>query len=602
MRIKSLLSVIILGTGITSSFLIMSNSVRAQTPATPAINPVANIQYPVSELGNCGSETACKNYCNDSAHLDACLSFAQSHNLMSADEIQMAKKFTAAGVKGPGGCTSQGTCQKYCDDVSHIDECVSFAEKNGMMSASDLAEAKKVQTAIKAGVKPPACGGKQACDKYCQDATHVEECMAFAKAAGFMTPEEAQNSDKVITAIKKGVKLPACRGSECDKYCAEPAHTEECIAFSEAAGFMTSEQAAISRKTGGKGPGGCVGKQCDAFCNDSANQETCFNFGKDNGLIPPDQLQKMEDGKKQFTSSLSQAPAKVLNCISGVVGVDSLEKFKNGTLLPSKNIGDKVGECFRQGMPPGGPGEGGDIPPAGQGSGDAKPFQPGPGNVNPGGQMMPQQSGPGECKTPEECQLFCTSNPDICKNFRPSGGPQQNEGDQNLNNRRDMMPGGQPGEIQGGMPEEFQNFIQGTAGQMMPGIQPGMPTQGQMPACPPGAQCGSGPNTPGQFIQGQPGTFNQNQPGSFAPGTGPSPEQQMMFQQQPMQPGAQQGGTPPPGVMMQPGTNGGPATQQFQQPQQQFQSPPPPPADSGMPPPPPAGGSLIQSIQSFFGF
>ncbi|TSA45210.1 hypothetical protein D4R51_02315 [bacterium] len=768
MKTKRLLSIFILVAGIVVSAFIAANGASAQAPAAPAVNPMVSIRYPVPELGNCGSETECKTYCDDSAHLGACLSFAQAHNLMSANEIQMAKKFSGTGAKGPGGCTSKDNCETYCNNTDNINECVAFAEQNNLMPKEQLAEAKKVQAAIASGIKPPACGGKQACDKYCQDTAHVEECMAFAKAAGFMTPEEAKNSDKVIAAIKKGVKPPACRGSECDKYCAEPAHTEECIAFSEAAGFMTSQEAGIARKTGGKGPGGCVGKeQCDAFCNNTDNQETCFSFGKDNGLIPPDQLQKMEEGKMQFTESLKQAPAQVLTCISGVVGADSLEKFKNGTLLPPRDIGDKVGECFRQGMPPGGPGEGGNIPPAGGSSGqnsqqrmkdyfssippevldcltssvgadvvekmktgsvtgrkagdpinqcfqkfgveertpnqnqpgqeqsnqqnqqiqpwadmcknntalacvdgsgnfvssakvgsDGKPvcpenstakcgnyqmnnqqgqgqgqgqgqdqkgqFQPGPGNTNPGGQMMPQQAGPGGCKTPEECQSFCQTNPDVCKNFKPSGGSQQ--GGQNQNNRREMMSGGQPGQIQGGTPGEFKDFIEGAAGKIMEGIRPGGPTQGQTPACAPGTQCPQGPNIPGQVPAGQPGTSNQNQPGSFAPGTGPGQIQQFQL----MRPGVPEGGTPPPGVIMQPGTTGGPATQQVQQQQQQqqqFQSPPPPggggtppqsgvvgpppaggsptpppPAGGSPTPPPPAGGSLIQSIQSFFGF
>ncbi|MGC9610681.1 MAG: hypothetical protein ABSE68_00420 [Minisyncoccia bacterium] len=605
MKTKHLLSVLILGVGIVSSFLIMSNAALAQTTAAPAVNPIANIQYPVSELGNCGSETECKTYCDNSAHLDACLSFAESHNLMSAGEIQAAKKFVAVG-KGPGGCATKESCNQYCDDASHIDECVAFAEKNNLMSQSQLTEAKQVQAAIKKGAKLPACNGKDACDKYCNDVAHVEECMAFAKAAGFMTPEEIQNSDKVLAAVKKGVKPPACKGSECDKYCSDPAHAEECIAFSEAAGFMTPQEATMARKTGGKGPGGCVGKeQCDAFCNNPDNQETCFNFGRDNGMIPPEQLQKIDEGKKQFTDSLKQAPVKVIDCISGVVGADRLEKFKSGTLVPPKDIGNKVGECFRQGMPPGGPGEGGNIPPAGQGSGDAKPsFQPGPGTTNPGGQMMPQQAGPGGCKTPEECQSFCASNPDVCKNFRPSGEPgnqpsvkierapgqsggnpptggmmpsQPCEGD----NCKQLAPGGQPGQIQGGTQGELQNFVEGEARKMMQRIQPGTQIQqkqgpstnsgqapsmglgGQGQACAPGTQCGPGfNNTPGQAPAAtQPGTFIQTQPGNMIP----------------------QGNIIPQGNMMPP--SGGA----------------PPPANGSAPPPPPAGGSLLEAVQSFFG-
>jgi hypothetical protein len=605
MKSKYFLSIGILSFGLIVSAFIAVNGASAQTgPANGGATP--SIQYPVAELGNCANETACRSYCDDAANSAACLSFAEKHNLMSKNEVQLAKNFEKSGKKGPGGCTTKDSCETYCNDMANINECVSFAEQNNLMPKDQLVEAKKIQaaiakgikppacknksdcdkycsapahmeecitfgqaaglmsekdlqdsqkvlTAIKNGVKPPACNGKDECDKYCNDSAHIEECMTFAQAAGFMTPEEAKNSQGMLTAIKKGIKPPACRGKdECDKYCSDPVHTEECIAFSEAAGMMTSQEAAMARKTGGKGPGGCVGKdQCDAFCNNPDNQETCFNFGRDNGMIPQDQLQKMEEGKKQLASSLKQAPPQVLSCISGVVGTDRLEKFKSGALMPPRDIGDKIGECFRQGMGPGGPGEGGNIPPGQNGqNGQPGQFQPGPGNMNPGGQMMPQQTGPGGCKTPEECQSFCASNPDVCQNFRPSGEPGQIQ-------------------IQGGTPGELQNFIEGAAGRMMQGIQPGAPMPGQAQQCAPGTQCGPGPNMSGQAPAGQPGVFIQTQPGAFVPQD---------------YSGIPQGNVMPQGNMMQPGTSGGL----------------PPPPDSSTPPP--AGGSLIQSIQSFLGF
>jgi hypothetical protein len=154
--------------------------------------------------------------------------------------------------------------------------------------------------AVKRGVKPPACKGKKACDVYCQNPEHMEECMNFALEAGFMTDQEKADSQKMLAALKKGVKPPACRGKdECDVYCSQDEHMEECMNFAEAAGFMSPEEAAMARKTGGKGPGGCKGKEeCEAFCNNPDNQETCFNFGKEHGLIPEEDLRMMEESQK----------------------------------------------------------------------------------------------------------------------------------------------------------------------------------------------------------------------------------------------------------------------------------------------------------------
>lgn len=614
MRIRHILSVAILSVGIAVSFFIASDAIKAEAQTPPPQGAgAANIQYPVPELGNCKNEAECRSYCDDSKNAEACFAFAEKHNLMSREEIRAAKKFAKVG-RGPGGCTSRDQCDNYCNNSAHINECIAFAEQNGLMSGKELEEAKKVQTAIARGVKPPACGGKSTCDqycsepshmeecitfgqaaglmseqeiqdsqkmlaaikkgakppacrgrkecdKYCGDPSHMEECVIFAQAAGFMNEQEAQDSQKMLVALKKGVKPPACRGrEECDKYCGEPNHAEECIAFAEAAGFMKPEEAVMARKTGGKGPGGCTSKEsCDTFCNDPANQEICFNFGKENGMIPSGDLQRMEEGKKQFSNMLNQAPPEAITCVSNAVGSDNLERFKSGSAMPPRDIGEKIGQCFGQmNQQPGG---------SGQGQEQRKQFQPGPGATNPGGQIMPQQAGPGGCKTPEECQSFCASNPDVCKNFRPNG---ESRGEPN--GRIEIVPGQsgqgmmpfQPCEGEnckqfapGGplRPGEIKNFIEGAAGRIIQGIQPGAPMQGQSLGCAPGTQCGPGPNTPGQAPANQPGMF-QGQPGVF-------------IQDQP-------GNIIPQGTMM-------------------------PPAEGSAPPPPPAGGSLFESVKSLFG-
>ena len=380
------------------SAAIVANGAYAQTDPT-------TIQFPIAELGNCKDKDACKIYCDDANHISACLAFAEKNNLMSEDEIDTAKKFMEAGGKGPGGCTGKESCQAYCDDISHIDACIAFAEKAGILPPEELAEAKQVQAAIAKGIKPPACRGKKDCDAYCEDSNHMKECivfgeaagflkggeledakkvliaidngavpppcrgkeacdaycsepdhmeacMTFAQAAGFMTPEEAQNSQKMLEALKKGVKPPACRGKEeCDTYCSEPAHTDECIQFSVAAGFMTEKEAEMAKRTGGKGPGGCTGKEaCEAFCSNSDNQETCINFAKENG-------------------------------------------FDMGS--------------------PDGPGPGPGMPPEGTGVIRDGNYQQGSRQGSEG------VGGPGGCTSQEECFSYCKDHPQECQNFAP---------------------------------------------------------------------------------------------------------------------------------------------------------------------------------------
>jgi hypothetical protein len=178
---------LILITGILVTNM-MTSSANAQT--TPGIS------YPVVELGNCSDKAACKTYCDKSENVDACLSFAEKNNLMSKDEIKTAKNFKKTGMVGPGGCKGKDECKSYCGNPEHMDECITFAEKNGMMSGEKLDEAKKVKAAIAKGIKPPACGGKEACDAYCSSAEHMDECVRFGEEAGVISKEDAEKIRK----------------------------------------------------------------------------------------------------------------------------------------------------------------------------------------------------------------------------------------------------------------------------------------------------------------------------------------------------------------------------------------------------------------------
>jgi len=459
----------------------------------------SEIQYPVKELGNCADEQACKNYCDKSFNIEACLNFAEKNGLMPADELERAHNFLDAGP-GPGGCEIKDACEVYCDAVSHIDECVTFAEKNGLMSVDELEEAKKIQAAKNRGVKMPACENKKQCDAYCSESANMEECITFAREAGFMSSQELEESEKILAAIKAGATPPSCKGKqECDIYCSQEENFDSCLDFALAAGMMDAKDAEMARKTKGKGPGNCRGKEecdsycqqdgnmeicaqfayengmmtqeefemfkktggkgpgecgskeeCENFCDNPDNQETCFNFAKENGMIPQEDIERMGQVKQQFQEMIQKVPPEVYSCLESIVGADMLTKLKNGEMVPPKDMGDKMGNCFQNIQPitgTGGPGEGGLIPPAG-----------GEGPAN----MVPGTTGPGGCVNPEECQSYCESNPEQCMNFQSP--PVQ------------IMPGVAP------MPCDGQNcpeqYAPGTGpGQMMPGSEgfaPGM--------------------------------------------------------------------------------------------------------------------------------
>ncbi len=377
-----------------------------------------DIVYPLAELSGCKNETECRAFCDKPGNITSCVNFAEKHDLISSEKADVARKFSAIGGKGPGGCSGQDSCESYCDDINNMNECLSFAEKSGLMPPKELEEAKKVQSALAKGVKlPGGCRNKDSCETYCESSDNMKECLTFAEAAGFIPPDELVDAKKVLVAIERGVKPPPCRGKErCDAYCSEPGNFEQCISFAEAAGFVSAEDAQMARKTGGKGPGNCRGREeCEKFCEDEANGETCFSFAKEHGLISEEELKGAEEGKQKVQEVLNNAPPKVAECLNSALGSDVLEKLKVGSSRPNPKIGDSIRQCFETMM-------GGDFGPG--------PGGPGQGNPGSNGPMSPRISpssftGPGGCKSEAECRSFCQINPGQC------GGPSgPNDGEQ----------------------------------------------------------------------------------------------------------------------------------------------------------------------------
>ena len=216
---KYFLSFSILALAIVFAVIVVN---RAEAQSNGTSSAVSNLIYPIAELGNCQSQADCKIYCDVAANTAACVDYAKKNNLLAPADLQAAENFLAAGAKGPGGCSGQAECQAYCDDNAHIDECVSYAEANGLMSTQDLQKAKKVQAAIANGIKLPACKNKTDCDSYCAEAAHMQECITFAQNAGLLSGQELQDAQKVLTALEKGVSPLPCQGKDaCDTYCAK---------------------------------------------------------------------------------------------------------------------------------------------------------------------------------------------------------------------------------------------------------------------------------------------------------------------------------------------------------------------------------------------
>jgi len=319
-----------------------------------------DITYPIKELGNCTSKQECKTYCDKKENMLSCVNFAEQNGLMSKEKADISKKIIPDLINNqtPGGCKTPEDCKEYCQgNTEHIEECVSFAKRNDILPKEELAEAEKILNALKQGAKlPGACKNKKDCELYCNNTTHIDECLAFAEASQMMSPKELAEAKKIAPLMKAG-KMPGnCKTKEeCNAFCDIETNIDICINFSIEAGFMKQEEASMVKKTGTKGPGGCKGKQeCENFCNKEENQETCFNFAVSKNLISPEELQNMKEGSNKFMTGLNSLPtgAKTLveQCIKNKIGEDKYNKMISGESIMDKNIGPAIKDCFESSM------------------------------------------------------------------------------------------------------------------------------------------------------------------------------------------------------------------------------------------------------------
>ena len=115
---------------------------------------------------------------------------------MPKEEAERAKKFTQATKEaGPGGCKGQRECGRYCGDPAHGEECFAFAKANGLIPPEEerrFEQSRGLNQKIQESGGPGGCKNEGECMQYCGDPSHVNECLDFAEKSGMMSREEAQ--------------------------------------------------------------------------------------------------------------------------------------------------------------------------------------------------------------------------------------------------------------------------------------------------------------------------------------------------------------------------------------------------------------------------
>ncbi len=331
---------ILLSIFLAALFVVMALSVSATSKD--------DIVYPIAELGGCKNEKACRAYCDergDVSIIKACIAFAKKHNLLPAEVIARGERFIGAigdADGGPGGCVNEETCTQYCENIAHIQECVAFAEKFGALSPDELGEAKKVASALRAGAKLPGnCTGRDNCLAYCENPAHLDECIAFAEKSGILPPDELAEAKKFAPLIKSGKTPGSCASkAQCDAYCSDDAHFDECVSFAKDQGFMSAREAELAKKSKGKTPGNCgagarraeeAREKCAAYCNDPGNQAECFRFAAEMGFISAEEASSF-GSLSDFQACLPQAPDEVRQCLEANLDAEILIRLQRGEI------------------------------------------------------------------------------------------------------------------------------------------------------------------------------------------------------------------------------------------------------------------------------
>lgn len=299
--------------------------------------------------GGCSDRESCDAFCRNPENSRTCLQFAADEGMITQEELEfliemeesrmmgpggpddfgppggpggpggpddpldiekLNELMSSDDFSGPGGCTNMEECDAYCGNMDNNDECFNFAIANGLISSE---EAEKFKKLMEMG-GPGGCQGPQECDQFCSQPENQETCMNFAIENDMMSPEEIERIKKMMEIEKMGGGPGGCQGrEECDAYCSQPGNGEECFAFGKEHGLMPPEEIEkmergmeIIRKLDRgamEGPGGCSDRvSCESFCRDPNNMEECASFSSDQGLVDRNEMErKMNEYKRMET-------------------------------------------------------------------------------------------------------------------------------------------------------------------------------------------------------------------------------------------------------------------------------------------------------------
>lgn len=312
----------------------------------------SSVTFPISELGGCKDKAECRAYCDKKANREVCLAFAGEHNLLPVKELERAQKaLRLVKAGGPGGCKDLDSCKAYCMQENHADECIVFAKRHELLEEREMEQSSKLREVMKRGVALPGdCTDKVSCEAYCFNEEHHDECIAFGKEHGLISQEEYELAKKT-----RGKGPGGCSGKDCQEYCRKEEHLDECVAFAREHGLISQKEAQVAQQIRGKGPGGCTREECREYCQEATHEEVCEEFVKDHGLAPQQEDISSQEDFTPVPLPLDQQnrrplegniPAPVVECLKQAIGPQATEEIRNGEIEPTPEMQRNIRACF----------------------------------------------------------------------------------------------------------------------------------------------------------------------------------------------------------------------------------------------------------------
>ena len=185
---------------------------------------------------------------------------------VGAQEIDKERAIEIVQTQGgPGGCDSEASCRAFCDNTDNVEICINWAKENNLVSSEEAERAEKLAKVGREFSGPGECRSHEECERFCREPQNHDVCLDFAVQQGFLTSNEAQR----IKEFKRQ---------------ADQAREEFEVEIETDPDFDEDRARQILEAQGG--PGGCqTFEECAQFCDQPQNQEACFQFAEKHGLF-----------------------------------------------------------------------------------------------------------------------------------------------------------------------------------------------------------------------------------------------------------------------------------------------------------------------------